>query len=172
MAPQISLRAARVEDAPLIADFVRQLAIYEKLEHEFVATPADFERDLFGEKPLGEVIFVCENAVEVGFALFFSSYSTFEGRAGIYLEDVFVRPEFRGRGYGKALLIAIARIARNRGCSRFEWSVLDWNEPSKRFYASLGAILHPEWQKNRVSGDALEHLASLAMAGETERENS
>lgn len=162
MPSAISLRKARREDAPLIADFVRQLAIYEKLEHEMIATVADFERDLFGEKPLAEVIFVCENGLEVGFALFYTSYSTFEGRVGIYLEDVFVRPPYRGRGLGKALLIAVARIARERNCARFEWSVLDWNEPSKRFYASLGAVLHPEWQKNRVSSEALERLAEMA----------
>ncbi len=167
MTTRMTLRAATREDAPLIAEFVRQLAIYEKLEHEMVATAADFERDLFGEKPLGEVIFVCENDVEAGFALFFSSYSTFEGRAGIYLEDVFVLPEFRGRGYGKTLLIALARLAKERGCARFEWSVLDWNEPSKRFYASLGAVLHPEWQRNRVSGAALYALAALEIVGES-----
>ncbi len=145
---------------------MRQLAVHEKLEQEAVATPADFARDLFGELPLAEVLFVCETEIEVGFALFFSSYSTFAGRAGITLEDLFVLPEFRGRGYGKTLLIALARLARERNCARFEWSVLDWNEPSKAFYQSLGAELLPEWQKNRVSGAALDALAEMSILGE------
>jgi GNAT superfamily N-acetyltransferase len=165
--PQVTIRAAQRGDGALIAQFVRELAIYEKLEHEMVATGADFERDLFGETPRAEVFFVCEDEVEVGFALFFFNYSTFEGRVGIHLEDLFVRPAFRGRGYGKTLIVAIARRAIEMGCARFEWTVLDWNVDAIAVYRALGAQAMDEWTIQRVSGAALEAVAARPLPGET-----
>lgn len=153
------LRPATREDAPLILQFVRELAEYERLSHEVAATEADFERDLFGPNAFVEVILAFENDAPAGYALFFPNYSTFAGRPGLYLEDLFVCPEFRGRGYGKALMIALARIAKQRNYARFEWSVLDWNEPSIQFYRSIGAVAQDEWTTQRLSGAALGKLA-------------
>jgi GNAT superfamily N-acetyltransferase len=143
----------------MILDFIRQLAVYEKLEHEVVADEERLRATLFGDRPFAEVI-IAEHAGEpAGFALFFHNYSTFLARPGLYLEDLFVRPELRGRGIGKLLLQTLARIAIDRGCGRFEWWVLDWNEPAIRFYRRLGAQSMDEWTVFRVTGDALLELA-------------
>ena len=144
---------------PLVLEFVRQLAIYEHLEPEMTATPADFAAALLRPRPYAEVVFACLDGVPVGFALFFPSFSTFVGKPGIFLEDLFVRPEARGRGVGKRLLAWLAHTALERGYARLEWAVLDWNEPSIGFYRSLGAVAQDEWTTYRLTGAALEQLA-------------
>ncbi|MBL7113500.1 MAG: GNAT family N-acetyltransferase [Bacteroidales bacterium] len=157
--PGFTIRHAEEKDVPLILEFIRQLAIYEKLLNEVVATEEDFRRCLFGKKRYAETVIGYEGDVPVGYALFFNSFSTFLGKPGIYLEDLFVNPEYRGKGYGKALLTYLARLAVERNCGRLEWAVLDWNEPSIKFYESLGAKLMKEWIINRVDGTSLEELA-------------
>jgi GNAT superfamily N-acetyltransferase len=156
------IRAATPHDTPTILALIRELARYEKLEHQAVATEEQIRASLFGAgAPQAEVL-VAEAPEEnrvVGFALFFHNYSTFLGRRGLYLEDLFVLPEYRRRGYGTSLLRALARIAVDRGCGRFEWAVLDWNEPAIRFYRSLGAEMLDEWRICRVTGHEIEHLA-------------
>ena len=147
-------------DVPVIVGLIRALAIYERLEHEMVATEDDIHHSLFGPRPYAEVILAREDSDTVGYALFFHNYSTFRGRPGIYLEDLFVRPERRGHGYGRALLVALARLAVERGCARYEWSVLDWNEPAIGFYRRMGAEVMEEWRICRVTGDALARLAA------------
>ena len=155
----VHIRLAEEEDTSLILDFIRQLSVYEKLEHEVVADEERLRATLFGDRPFAEVI-IAEYAGEpAGFALFFHNFSTFLARPGLYLEDLFVRPELRGRGIGKLLLQTLARIAVDRGCGRFEWWVLDWNEPAIRFYRRLGAQSMDEWTVFRVTGDALTDLA-------------
>jgi GNAT superfamily N-acetyltransferase len=154
-----TIRAAHEADVPLIDRFIRELAEYEKLSHAVVATEEQLRRTLFGEKRFAEVLIAEEDAAPVGFALYFFNYSTFMGKPGLYLEDLFVKPETRGRGYGKALLARLAAIARERDCGRFEWAVLDWNEPAIGFYRSVGARPCDEWTVYRVTGDALEELA-------------
>ena len=139
-------------------DFILSLAEYEHMANEVVATVELLEEWLF-DKQKAEVIFVCEDGVEVGFALFFHNFSTFLGRAGIYLEDLFVKPEYRGRGYGKALLKKLANIAVERGCGRLEWWCLDWNKPSIDFYRSMGAVPMDEWTTFRIAGETLTKLA-------------
>lgn len=151
-------RYATEKDAELILFFIRELAAYEHLLQEVVATEATLREWLF-EKQKAEVIFALENGKEVGFALFFHNFSTFLGRAGIYLEDLYVLPEYRGRGYGKALMRELAQIAVERGCGRFEWWCLDWNQPSIDFYKSLGAVPMEDWTVFRVTGDTLTELA-------------
>jgi len=155
----LTIRAATSSDASLILDFIRALAIYEKLEHEVKASEADIVRDLFGSEPK---VF-CEIAEwegkPVGFALWFYTYSTFQGRHGIWLEDLFVDPALRGKGIGKALLVHLARRCVDEGLGRFEWWVLDWNEPSIEFYKSQGGVMQDEWTKVRVDGEALVALA-------------
>lgn len=151
-------RFATPQDAPLILSFIQALARYEKLENEVVATPELLNEWIF-EKQKAEVIFALEEGKEIGFALFFHNFSTFQGRAGLYLEDLFVLPEYRGRGYGKMLLKTLARIAVERGCGRFEWICLDWNQPSLDFYHAMGAIPMDGWTIQRVSGQALDDLA-------------
>jgi GNAT superfamily N-acetyltransferase len=158
----ITLRPATPSDIPLILALIAELAEYEKLAHEAIADAASIERDLFGERPYAEVLITEVDGEGAGFALFFHSYSTFLGKPGLYLEDLFVRPQFRGRGLGKRLMRELARIALERGCGRFEWSVLDWNAPSIAFYRSLGAVGMDEWTVQRVSGDALRALADGA----------
>jgi GNAT superfamily N-acetyltransferase len=160
MTTPIHIRQARREDAALILDLIRELAEYEKLAHEAKATQADLKRDLFGDKPCAEVLIGEIAGQPQGFALFFGNYSTFVGRPGIYLEDLYVRPDSRGAGLGKALLAHIAALAVQRGCGRLEWSVLDWNEPALKFYRALGAAPMSEWTVHRVSGDALSQLAA------------
>lgn len=151
-------RFAQKDDVNTILEFITDLAVYEKLENEVVATPELLEEWIF-EKGKAEVIFVLDDGKEVGFALFFHNFSTFLGRAGIYLEDLFVKPEFRGKGYGKALLQKLAAIAVGRGCGRLEWACLDWNEPSIAFYKSLGAVPMEGWTTYRLTGDTLNNLA-------------
>ncbi len=158
----VTVRVATVADAPLILAFIRELAEYERLLHEVEATEADIRRDLFGENPRS----FCEIAEHagrpVGFALWFYNYSTFRGRAGIYLEDLFVRPEARGVGAGKALLARLAQRCVDAELGRLEWAVLNWNTPSIEFYDSLGASAKTEWTVRRLDGEALERLAEAA----------
>jgi GNAT superfamily N-acetyltransferase len=157
----IRIAPATRADVPLILDLIRGLAGYEKLSHEVVATEGLLLQHLFGLRPAAEVLLAYRGDYAVGFALYFQSFSTFLGRPGIYLEDVYVRPEVRGKGVGKALLREVARVAMARDCGRLEWSVLDWNEPALRFYKSLGARPMDEWTVHRVTGDALRKLAGL-----------
>ena len=154
----ISIRYATEADAGLILEFIRELATYEKMLDDVVATEELLKEWLF-EKKSAEVIFAMEGDVEVGFALFFHNFSTFLGRAGLYLEDLFVKPEYRGKGYGKGLLRKLAQIAAERGCGRFEWSCLDWNQPSIDFYLSLDAKPMDEWTIYRLTGDTLINMA-------------
>ena len=154
-----SIRNAKKEDAELILWFIKGLAEYEKLSHEVSATVADLEKHLFNAVPRAEVLIGEYEAKPVGFALFFHNFSTLLGKPGIYLEDLFVIPEMRGRGFGKALLACLARIAVERDCGRLEWAVLDWNQPSIDFYESLGARLMKEWIINRLDGKKLSLLS-------------
>ena len=155
----MTIREATEADIPLILSLIRALAVYERLEHKVVATEEVLRDSLFGQHRYAETIIIEENGEPAGFALFFHNFSTFIGRPGIYLEDLFVKPEFRGRGYGKALLARLAAIARERNCGRVEWAVLDWNEPSINFYKALGAVPLDDWKIFRLTGDALDHLA-------------
>jgi GNAT superfamily N-acetyltransferase len=159
MATEISIRPAEAHEVGVILQFIRDLATYEHLEHEVVATEAMLRKALFGERPYAEVVFGCVNGEPVGFALFFHNFSTFLGRPGIYLEDLYVRPEARGHGMGKRLLTWLARTAVSRGCGRLDWAVLNWNEPSIQFYRKMGAVPVHEWTGYRVTGPALETLA-------------
>ena len=156
---QVEFRRAEEKDAALILRFIRELAAYEKLDGQVVATE-ELLREWIFEKGKAEVLFPVENGVEVGFALFFHNFSTFLGRAGLYLEDLYIRPEHRGKGYGKATLQKLARIAVERGCGRLEWSCLDWNKPSIDFYLSLGAEPMEEWTVYRLSGEKLSRMAA------------
>ena len=155
----LSIRPARPGEASLVFQFVRQLAEYEKLEHEVEATEAMIDAALFGEQPRVFCDIAEWDGEPVGFAVWFLNFSTFSGRPGIYLEDIFVRPAFRGRGVGKALMVHLARKCVENGWARLQWSVLDWNTPSIEFYKSLGGVLLDEWTVVRVSGDALTRLA-------------
>ena len=152
-------RFATENDAALILEFIKGLAEYEKMSDDVVATE-DLLREWIFEKKKAEVVFALENGVEVGFALFFHNFSTFLGRAGIYLEDLYVKPEYRGRGHGKALLQKIAQIAVERECGRLEWCCLDWNKPSIDFYLSLGAMPLDEWTSYRFAGEGLKTFAN------------
>ena len=153
---------ARPQDVPVILDLVGQLADYEKLSHQVVATASQVERELFGERPVIECVIGWETVETgdrpVGFALYFHNFSTVLGRRGLYLEDLFVVPDVRGRGYGKALITHLARLAVSRGCGRFDWSVLDWNQPAIDFYRALGADVLPDWRICRLTGPALTRL--------------
>jgi GNAT superfamily N-acetyltransferase len=153
------IRPAEEADTPLILRFIRDLAEYERLRHEAVATEEDLRRHLFGERPAAEVLLAEVEGEPVGFALFFTSFSTFLGRPGLYLEDLFVSPEWRGRGIGRRMLAHLARITRDRGYGRLEWWVLDWNESAIGFYRGLGARAMDEWTTFRLAGEALERLA-------------
>jgi GNAT superfamily N-acetyltransferase len=155
----ITIRRATPLDLPLIAAFIRDLAAYEKLSHEVRFDEAKLGQNLFGPHPYAEVVIGELDGAPQGFALFFHNFSTFEGRPGIYLEDLFVRPEARGSGLGKALLAHLAELCIERDCARLEWWVLDWNEPSIGFYKSLGARMMDEWTVMRVDGDALTRLS-------------
>ncbi len=157
--PNLEIRAATPDDVPLILSFVRELAEYERLSHEVVATEEALRDSLFGERRFAEVLLGYRGGSPAGFALFFHSFSTFLGKPGIYLEDLYVRPEFRGSGIGRALLVHLARLARERGCGRLEWAVLDWNEPAIGFYTGIGASPVDGWTVYRVAGEALEELA-------------
>jgi GNAT superfamily N-acetyltransferase len=154
-----SIRPATRNDLSTIVELIRALAVYEKLEHLMVSTESDFERELFGADARIECVIAREGEAPVGFALFFHNFSTFLGRKGLYLEDLFVKPECRGKGYGKALLVHLANIAAERKCGRFEWSVLDWNTPAIEFYEAMGASVLPDWRIVRVTGDKLLQMA-------------
>lgn len=155
----LSIRAAAADDVSLILQFIRELAEYEKAPDEARATPEDILRDGFSEHPKFRCVIAEWDGRPAGFALFFTNYSTWRGRPGIYLEDVFVRPAFRQKGIGRALLAHLAQTALREGCARFEWQVLDWNTPAIEFYQSLGATAMKEWLTMRVTGAALERLA-------------
>ena len=155
----IIIRAAQADDIDIIQAFILALADYERLAHEVKADRETLARYLFGERPMAEVLIAEADGAAVGFALFFHNFSTFEGRPGLYLEDLFVLPEARGLGAGKALLSRLAALAIERDCARLEWSVLDWNEPSIAFYRALGARPMDEWTVQRVDGQALVRLA-------------
>ena len=144
---------------PVILSFIRQLAEYERLSHEAVMTEDILRESLFGSRPAAEVLLGYSGDRPVAFAVFFHNFSTFLGRSGLYLEDLFVIPEMRGKGFGRALLVELAKIARERNCGRFEWAVLDWNEPAIKFYKAIGAVPMDEWTIFRVTGDALKRLA-------------
>jgi GNAT superfamily N-acetyltransferase len=156
----IAIRSATTADVPTILALIRELAEYEKLLDMVVATEASLHRALFGPRPYAEALVATVGRETVGFAVFFHNFSTFLGKPGMYLEDLFVRPSFRGRGIGKALLVRVAQIAIERDCGRMEWSVLDWNAPSICFYESLGAKPLSEWTMYRLTGEALRRVAS------------
>lgn len=156
----LSIRPASPSDVPRIYQFIRELAEYEKLLPMVSATEADIQNALFGEKPCAEALLTYWDEAPVGFALFFTTFSTFVGRPSLYLEDVYIQPQYRGKGIGKAVLAYLARLAKERGYGRFEWSVLDWNEPAIRFYKSLGAVPMEEWTIYRLTGDSLNRLGS------------
>lgn len=159
MDTELSFRNAERRDTPLILQFVRELADYENMLGEVVADESTLETWIF-DRQRAEVIFALENGREIGFALFFHNFSTFLGRAGLYLEDLYVRPQYRRRGYGRAMLKKLAEIAVERGCGRLEWWCLDWNRPSIDFYLAMGAEPMSDWTVYRVAGDALAELAS------------
>ena len=159
--PGFLIRPANAHDTATILGFIRALATYERLLHEVVATEEMLRDTLFGPTPRAEVVLAELDGRPVGFALFFHNYSTFLAKPGIHLEDLFVLPEFRGQGFGKALLLHVARLAHQRGCGRYEWAVLDWNEPSIRFYKSLGAQPLDDWMLMRVTGEGLKHMAKV-----------
>jgi GNAT superfamily N-acetyltransferase len=156
----VQIRPASERDVPLVLAFIQELAEYEKLRHEAVVTEADLRETLFGERRYAEVVFAEVEGEAVGFALFFHNYSTFLGRPGLYLEDLYVRPEMRGQGIGRRLFVHLAQIARERNCGRMEWAVLDWNEPAIGFYRALGARPMDEWTVFRLTGTALDALAA------------
>ena len=156
----LSITAACKSDVPLILSLINELADYERLRHEAVATEASLQEALFGSKPGAEAVIARVDGEPAGFALFFHNFSTFLGRRGLYLEDLFVRPTFRGRAIGKSLLSYLAALAVERGCGRFEWQVLDWNTPARDFYERLGAKANPAWINYRLTGEALQRLAA------------
>lgn len=154
------IRSATSSDLPTIAQLIRELAEYEKLAHDVVFNEETLKQHLFGPRPYAEVLIAEEADVSVGFALFFHNFSTFLGQPGIYLEDLFVKPAYRGQGHGKQLLAALAKLAVERGCGRLEWAVLDWNKPAIGFYESLGAKPNDEWTVYRLTGEALKKMGS------------
>jgi GNAT superfamily N-acetyltransferase len=158
---QITLRFAEEKDIPTILNFIKALAEYEKLSHEVAATEEKLKKTLFGINRFAEVVIADYENQPAGFMLFFHNYSTFLGKPGIYLEDLFVKPELRGKGIGKILLSYLGKIAVERDCGRIEWSVLDWNEPSIQFYKNLGAVPMDEWTVFRVTGSGIAKLAEI-----------
>jgi len=160
MPEPLTIRAATRADIPALLELIRGLAEYERLSHLVAADERLLESELFAPASRVEAILGFAGGTAVGFAVYFQNFSTFLGRKGLYLEDLFVRPEHRGRGYGRALLLHVARVAQERKCGRFEWMALDWNEPAIRFYKSLGAVELAEWRLFRVTGDALARLAA------------
>ena len=160
MSSDFNIRAACVEDVPIILGLIRDLATYERAPDEVTATEEQLVDVLFGERPAAEVLLAFERESPVGFAVYFYNFSTWLGRAGLYLEDLFVKPEKRGKGYGRALLVELAKIARDRGCGRMEWAVLNWNEPAIKFYRALGAKPMHEWTVFRLTGDEIARLAN------------
>ena len=161
----VRITPATVADAPLILALIRDLAEYERMVDQVVATEADVERALFAERPCAEAVIARVGDEAVGFALFFHTFSTFVGRRGLYLEDLYVRPQFRGRGIGRRLLAHLAALAVERNCGRFEWSVLDWNAPAIAAYRRAGAVPMDEWTVYRLTGDGLRTLAEEAQPG-------
>lgn len=159
-AAAVHIRAATPTDVPVILQLIRQLAEYEKLAHEVTATEQALCDSLFGPKPAAEVLLAYAGDVPIGFAVFFQNFSTFLGKPGLYLEDLFVLPEWRRKGVGKQLLSKVAALAVERGCGRFEWAVLDWNEPALRFYKSLGTRVMDDWRICRLTGDPLRRAAA------------
>ena len=153
------IRAATLDDVPTILSLIRDLAEYERAPNEVVATEEGLREVLFGARPAAEVVLALEGKMPVGFAVFFHNFSTWLGRAGLYLEDLFVRPDARGKGYGRALLVHLARVAQERGCGRMEWAVLDWNEPAIQFYRKLGAAPNEEWTVFRLTSEGIAKLA-------------
>jgi GNAT superfamily N-acetyltransferase len=164
---EITIRPATAADVPLILSFIKGLAEYEKLAHEVRATEAGLRETLFGPKPAAEVVIAHADGAPVGFCLFFHNYSTFMGQPGLYLEDLFVQPEWRGKGVGRALLSHLAKLAVQRKCARFEWAVLDWNAPAIAFYRSLGAAPMHDWTVFRLAGEALTALAGAQPVSDT-----
>ena len=162
MGAEFKIRTARLADVPTILQLIRDLATYERAPNEVTATEEQLVDVLFGEKPAAEVLLAFENETPVGFAVFFHNFSTWLGRPGLYLEDLFVKPEMRGKGYGHALLVDLAKIARDRGCGRMEWAVLDWNDPAIQFYHKLGAKPMNEWTVFRLTRDGIARLANAA----------
>lgn len=156
----LEIREATEGDVPLILSFIRELAEYERLSDEVVATEEVLRESLFGERTGAEVVIGYDDGDPAGFALFFHNFSTFLGRPGLYLEDLYVKPEKRGRGIGRALLVHLAKLAKERGCGRMEWAVLDWNEPAIKVYEGVGARPMDEWTVYRVTGEALKNLAA------------
>ncbi|HEY7000918.1 MAG TPA: GNAT family N-acetyltransferase [Candidatus Udaeobacter sp.] len=156
---ELTIRQAHVKDVPIILELIRDLATYERAPNEVTATEEQLVDVLFGERPAAEVLLAFERQSPVGFAVYFYNFSTWLGRPGLYLEDLFVKPEKRGKGYGRALLIKLAKIARERGCGRMEWAVLDWNEPAIKFYRALGATPMHEWTVFRLTRDGIAGLA-------------
>jgi GNAT superfamily N-acetyltransferase len=161
MQTDFKIRSARVGDVPVILKLIRDLATYERAPNEVAATEEQLVDVLFGEKPAAEVLLAFENETPIGFAVFFHNFSTWLGRPGLYLEDLFVKPEKRGKGYGRALLMHLAKIAHDRGCGRMEWAVLNWNEPAIKFYHALGAKPMDEWTVFRLTRDGITRLAKL-----------
>jgi len=154
------IRSATRDDVPIILQLIRDLATYERAPNDVVATEDDLRKSLFGERPAAEVRLVFEGSEPVGFALFFHNFSTWVGRPGVYLEDLFVKPAYRGKGYGRALLVDLAKIAQERGCGRVEWAVLHWNEPAIQCYRTLGANPMNEWTVFRLTREQIAQLAS------------
>jgi len=154
-----TIRPATIVDVPIVLQLIRDLATYERAPGEVAATEEQLVDVLFGERPVAEVLLAFEDEMPIGFAVFFHNFSTWLGRPGLYLEDLFVKPEARGKGYGRALLIHLAKIARDRGCGRMEWAVLDWNGPAIQFYKKIGAVPMKEWRIFRMTTDGIAKLA-------------
>ena len=165
------IRPARVDDVPIILELIRDLATYERAPDDVVATEEQLINVLFGERPVAEVLLGFEKESPVGFAVYFYNFSTWLGRPGLYLEDLFVKPEKRGKGYGRALLVELAKIARDRGCGRMEWAVLDWNEPAIKFYRALGATPMNEWTVFRLTREEIAKLADAVHTAATAEPN-
>ncbi len=161
LSPDLTLTPATHKDVPVVFDLIKSLAAYEKLSHEVTGTTQQLEQALFGDRTYAEAILARWQGQPVGFALFFHNFSTFLAQPGLYLEDLFVLPDYRGKGIGKALLCHLADLAVERGCGRLEWSVLDWNQPAIDFYQHMGATVLPDWRVCRVTGDGLTHLAKV-----------
>jgi GNAT superfamily N-acetyltransferase len=160
MQNNFQIRESTIEDVPIILQLIRDLAEYERAPNDVVATEDTLREVLFGKRPSAEVVLALEGGTPVGFAVFFQNFSTWLGRPGLYLEDLFVRPDARGKGYGRALLVHLARIAAQRGCGRMEWAVLDWNEPAIKFYRTLGAAPNEEWTIFRLTSEKIAKLAA------------